>query len=253
MSDEMRVKMFRTALNGYNKTDVTEYIEKMNSDFQAEKQQLQTALADAESVIEEKNTVIESQKQIIADSKDIIENYEQALDKITKLERDAEEKEQLIAAQNDALDKLCCEVEELKNKAKSEGNNELGEKARLYDTMSSQIGDILISANKNAEDIILQAKTDADKIIAAANADALSRNQKARDDARILSESLFKTISDAYGEYFTVSIGKMQSQKNAYEELIKTIENDRSELEKLSNEKREFISQIIQNKTVDPQ
>ncbi len=252
MSEEIRAKLFRNAMNGYNKNDVTEYIEKMNIEFQAEKLRLQTALIDAEKVIAEKNALEEKQKELLAEIEDLKKQCDDANAESESLKSANADKEQLIAAQNDALDKLCCEVEDLKNKSAGERiGTELSEKARLYDTMSSQIGDILINANKNAEDIIATARAKAEKIEKDAEEKANESDANIRSQAKSLSDTLLSQIKDSYAEYYAFQKAKINVEKTKCEELLKLIESDKNELDALAEEKHDSLSALIENASVN--
>ncbi len=253
MSEEMRTKMFRNALNGYNKSDVAEYIQQMNIDFQTERLKLQTAMADAERAITEKNALEEKEKELLARIEALENECAEAKQRIAVLQNDIDDKEQLVAAQNDALDKICSEVEELKGKCDTVNNtgSETSEKARLYDTMSSQIGDILINANKNAEEILEQAKMKAVQIENDAVNNAKISEEKARNDAKTLSENFLFQIKESYGEYYAVEKSKLEAQKMKYDELLELIDADKTELDTLIEKKQREITEIIQNKSLD--
>ncbi len=166
-------KLFRTSVNGFNKSDVTSYIEKMNLDFKKETERLNGELAEKERLLKDSE---EKNKEYTAnadDAKRLQSLLDQAEQKIALLEKKLAESEELINAQNDALDSLCEENESLKDPSTksddAQADGQMVEKARLYDEMSSKIGQILIDANRNADAILTDARHCADTIIEDAN------------------------------------------------------------------------------------
>lgn len=191
-------KLFRTSMNGFNKSDVTSYIEKMNFDFKKETEHLNVQLAEKDRLLKDSKEKVKEYTRNTAKSERLQELLDQAEQKIASLEKKLFESEELINAQNDALDSLCEENESLKNSSiKEDGAQEDGqiaEKARLYDEMSSKIGQILIDANRNADAILTDARRCADSIIEDANkrAGEAVYNASKRSEA-IYAEAIRKT------------------------------------------------------------
>ncbi len=253
MSEELKVKLFRNALNGYNKSDVAEYIERMNSEFQSEKLRLQSAIADSEKLIVEKKDLEVKQTELLQQIERLKAECEDANKRYEELKLKAADKEQLIAAQNDALDKFCSEVEALKNKCTNQEGTapESTEKARLYDAMSSQIGDILINANKNAEEIICSANKKSEEIINSAKQKAEESDNRIREQAKVLSDSFLTQIKESYIEYYAVQKTKVELQKAKCEELLSIINTDKQELDDLAEKKHSEIAEFINKATAN--
>ncbi len=249
MSEEVKTKLFRNALNGYNKSDVSDYIEKMNAEFQSEKFRLQSAIVDTEKLIAEKEALEAKQKELLDQIEALKLQCAEAEKRSEMLELQSADKDQLIVAQNDALDKFCNEVEALKSKCTTEEGTapESTEKARLYDAMSSQIGDILINANKNAEEILADASKKAESIISEANKRAAENEADAKEQAKKLSDSFLTQIKDSYVEYYAVQKTKVEFQKAKCEELLTLINADKQELDELAEKKHSELSKFIEN------
>ena len=158
---------FRTSMGGFNKSDVTAYIDRQNSEFRKVTQSLNDLLAEKDAEIrklKEKAERAETDNSALEEKDAKIAELEE---KIAALEFELSELKD-EAAMKDA------EIAELKDKTSGEAS-ENERKAGLYDDMSSQVGDILISANKSA-----------DGIIAEANARAAAIDEKAASDAKEL-------------------------------------------------------------------
>ena len=159
--------MFRTSMGGFNKADVTEYIDKQNAEFRKVTQSLNGLLAekDAEiAALKERAEKAEAELSTLPEKEEKIKELE---DKAAGLELRLSE----LGRENGELE---AKINELESKVSSE-TSENERKAGLYDDMSSQVGDILISANRSA-----------DGIIAEANAKAAKINEKAASDAEEL-------------------------------------------------------------------
>ncbi len=179
MSKEKMI-YFRTSLGGFNKEDVNSYIEKLNAEFSEREKSARKKLEAAE----EKLTDLERLKS----------ELEQALDKISKLESAAESREKLIKEQLQRIDEQAAEIEALacsKSSAESEAArlaerieslSEIIQKSQKYDGVSSQIGEIILSAKSTADEIVSQAQRESERKIHETNeqlADA-ARNFNAR-------------------------------------------------------------------------
>ena len=169
------VKLFRTAVRGFNKDDVVDYIEKMNFNFKSELdtsskalKEIEGKLAEAQLKNEEYKRAAEENEALKAELERLKEELASAEEAKKELQAKLSESEELAAAQNDALDQLCKENEELKaSSASVQTNNdpEIEEKAKLYDKMSSKIGAVIIDANRNADSVISSAKDEGNAII----------------------------------------------------------------------------------------
>lgn len=159
--------MFRTSMGGFNKADVTEYIDKQNAEFRKVTQSLNGLLA-------EKDAEIAALKERAEKAEAELSSLPEKEEKIKELEDKAAGLELRLSELGRENGELEAKINELESKVSSE-TSENERKAGLYDDMSSQVGDILISANRSA-----------DGIIAEANAKAAKINEKAASDAEEL-------------------------------------------------------------------
>ncbi len=165
---------FRTALSGFNKADVLEYLDKLNADFREENRRGAAALEEKSRLADELSAEAESLKASLAEAKAAAD---EAAAKAAKLEEELagakqalSESEAVIASQTELIDSLQHSAAERVSDGGEKAEAE--RKAELYDGVSSQLGDILIAANKNAEDITEAANVKARELIDGAAADA---------------------------------------------------------------------------------
>ena len=169
-------KLFRTAVGGFNKDDVAQYIERINFEFNRDISIAKNETAELRSKLEQAEAELERYKATgigaerfeakITVLEDNLAKSEAAVKQLTEKLVEAEER---INTQNDALDKLCVENEELKSNVQTvaaPADPEVEEKAKLYDQMSSKIGVLIMDANRNADTLIAAANDEAAVIVA---------------------------------------------------------------------------------------
>ena len=170
MNDSNSMLRFRESFRGYNKDDVNAYIEQVNARFSRRESDLRAQIADL-------------QNRMPAPAANTADDGT---------------KKRLEAAETENA-KLKAELEELKNSAA--GNSEKDEKSRLYDSMSSQVGNILIVANSNADKIRNDAEEDAKRIKAEAELEAEKIRRDAETKMNTMIDELegkLKSVSDSY-------------------------------------------------------
>ncbi|MBQ7700085.1 MAG: hypothetical protein IJT49_07070 [Clostridia bacterium] len=157
--------LFRTSMGGFNKADVMAYLDKQNADFRELTNQKNEAVAAKEAEI----------ASLRAQLDDLLNRVEQAEAAAASL-KEKEELEAKLKEAEDAIAEKDALIEKLQAEAKgASADNE--RKAGLYDEMSSQLGDILLTANKNADCIIAQAIEKAAEINEKAAAEAEERKR----------------------------------------------------------------------------
>lgn len=203
-------ELFRKSMSGYNKKDVNEYIEAASIRAQKREAEFESRIADLENTLkaaEERANIAESrdfseekavyEKQIAelkSEHEKTLGNVKGEYDgKISEITEKLAEGEKIIEAQTEYIEKLKDAVAKLKDELESsretidayeKKNSEasaLTEKASKYDNLSSQIGELMLSAGNTAEHIIKDAKCKAAEIIADADKksnDALGVLQK---------------------------------------------------------------------------
>lgn len=138
--------VFRSSAAGYNKRDVNQFILSMNAKFSAAE---------------------EGYKKEISTLKENCQKGAQALEKLGTAEAENEALRRELEAMRFELGELrrekealsTCDTEELENVRK---------KAALYDTMSSQFGDVMLTASHNAEQMISDARRESEQTLEAA-------------------------------------------------------------------------------------
>jgi cell division septum initiation protein DivIVA len=198
--------LFRTSMGGFNKADVMAYLDKQNADFRELAKQKDDALAAKDAEI----------ASLRAQLDDMINRANEAGAE-EKTSEEAEELKAKLQAAEAALAEKDAEIEKLKGDSeKASSENE--RKAGLYDDMSSQIGDILLTANKNA-----------DTIIAEANAKAAEINEKAVEDAeerRRCFEARMSRISAAVRNNTAAAADNFRGDVKAELEIMRKLLED---------------------------
>lgn len=143
------------------------------------------------------------------------------------------------------------EIEQIKASASDES---VAYKLDMYDKISSQIGDILINANRNADDIISSAKQEAERILARTEEEVSSRKvecekavelQQKKTEAHFrnvrsgISSSAERTLSALRDEFsgnmnncvreIQTGISEMQYQMNALMSFLKQKQEELNE------------------------
>ena len=185
MNDSNSMLRFRESFRGYNKDDVNAYIEQINMRFSRRESDLRAQIADLQN-------------------RQPVPTAAPAVDDGTKARLANAEAENA---------KLRAELAELKNNAA--GDSERDEKSKLYDSMSAQVGNILIVANSNADKIRSDAEEDAKRIKAEAELEAekLRRDAEAKMNSMIAElDGKLKAVSDNYLENYAKLIAEAKER-----------------------------------------
>lgn len=216
MADKDNV-LFRTSVNGFNKSDVNSYIMKINAELEA---------ADKTAENSKKET-----DKIKADLKDALSELEEA-------KKELAEQNSIISAQYEEIDALKEKLAALPERAEKAEDDSLSEKAELYEKMSAEIGDVLIDAKKSANEYLSRAKT---KIS--------GRSEKAlgaiTDDMREGVDGCFRETT-AYMNAMQIEINRLladfSGKNKSMNERIKALH---SSLSKNINEEIDSMSEAI--------
>lgn len=195
-----RMVFFRSALGGFNREDVNNYIEKLNADF-----------AERERMAKKK---LEAAEAKYAEFDDVRTQLHQSLLRVTELEESATQRENLIAEYISRIETQAAEIEALRASkssaeseidllsAKLESLSEAIQKSEKYDDISTQVGEIILTAKSTAEEIIVKAEKEADAKRAAADAQmenaAASFNARAATAAYAIKGHMKKLAHDSY-------------------------------------------------------
>lgn len=248
-------KLFRTAVGGFNKEDVAQYIEKMNFEFNRDISIARNEAAEWKSKCEKIEKELESRKASgmeterygakIAVLEENLAKSEATVKELIEKLSDAEER---LNAQNDALDKLCVENENLKSDvpvSESKTDPEIEEKAKLYDKMSSKIGMVIMDANRNADAVISAAKDEAAGIISSAETEAEHIINNANEKAEAIYSDACRRADIFSNEYKALFVKYSTSISSSLKNIENEIDLCDSEL-KLKAEglhKNEYISE----------
>lgn len=176
---------FSTSLNGYNKTEVTNYIEEQAIEAQRLRE------------------TIEKLKKDIKDHTTIIAENESLKARVVELEEANSHKDEAVAEKKSNND------DEEKRKQYYELCVQMGEKI-LSAEASSQL--IINNANEKAEEILTQAKVEAKKLIA-----STAENLRQQSDCVYEAIRLHRQKQQEIGDALTLSLKTIN-------ELIKSIE-----------------------------
>lgn len=150
---------FRESFRGYNRDDVKAYIEQLSIIFSKKEAELQARVSELEA----KLFSIESLPVNVHTD----EEYNELSEKLSNAEN------------------------EIKRLIDEKETDREAEKSRIYDEMSAQVGNIIISANTNADKIIAEAKEEAARVKSEADIYANS----VKDEAYKMREEIIGGIN----------------------------------------------------------
>ena len=195
-----KMVFFRSALGGFNREDVNNYIEKLNAEF-----------AERERAAKKK---LEAAEEKCAELENIKAQLDTKLLRLAELEAEAEQREKLITEYIGKIEEQTAEIQSLQDSkctaeseidllsAKLESLSDAIQKSEKYDDISAQIGEIILSARSTAEEIISKAEKEADAKRAAADAQmenaAANFNARAATAAYAIKGQMKKLARDSY-------------------------------------------------------
>lgn len=207
MLDKMPAPTFRTAVGGYNKDDINNYIRETNASFLASSKEYEDRIHDlSTSVAERDRTIAELKKKLsAADSEELsrlrLKNGELSDALASVGEENRRFGERIKELERELAELRAAEAEE----AEEEPVPEEKQKAEAYDKVSAQIGRILLDARENAESVIAAAQSEADEIRAqardeleAARSEADGMRRDVEEDCRRTKEKL-RNVGTAFG------------------------------------------------------
>lgn len=209
-------KAFRTSMGGFNKDDVNMYILRQSREFKEKEENYKKEIEKLSCQIEVMNIDF-----------DEIETLREKLSKITS---DTDEYEKKIS-------KYKLRIEELE-KALAEKNAEASKddkapdfnKIRMYDQLSSQIGEIIIGANKNADDVIKKAETAAKKLLEESEKNAIEAKARLQVAFDSIISGLRKDIEAETDSCIKEFRSYTQSINSGSQNMIAEIEKRYSEM-----------------------
>ncbi len=254
-------KYFRSAMRGFNKEDVNAYVIELNREFSDKESELLDQINNLRRALEEsekeKNKIVEDMEEL---RNAVAENGVLA-ESLTKITEERDKLLVLIEEQNNNVELLQNKIDHLTEELKTQlDTNALSEKTitelkgklnsaetqlstlinendtitstdsdaeiiSKYEHISSQIGDILISANKNADEIVKNAYTEAKKT--RAESIKAAEHERLRIEAAVaaiifaINNDLENGVDGCIREFKNYSEDILYSSKTMIDELNK--------------------------------
>ncbi len=174
--------------------------------------------SEAEAQINVMNNLKTENKRLASELEAAANNNTSSLDEeIARLTSLNNEKDTIIVSLNDELERVNAENIALSESVKAnESKADMGDvndrtsdayKLDMYNKISSQLGDILINANRNADDIVSAAKADAERMIADTQVECDKKLEESTAEAKHtreriaeISENIIASVSgDLHG------------------------------------------------------
>ncbi len=215
---------FRSAVGGYNREDVNRYILHFNRELeekeaavQKERSALEARVAEADDSVSSANA---ERDAALADKESVLATLSTVQEELASLR----EKLALLEEENVAL------TAELATRPLPETDSDKSEKSEKYDQISSQIGDIMISASASADAIVAAANEQASKILSETEKEAHDIRTRLSDTAdqmlRCISSELYTSTDHCYSEL----MGLLKEMQDNTENLIRNFENKSRDL-----------------------
>ena len=205
---DVKSPVFRTAVGGFNKKDVNEYIARLCLDCDTTVAELEKSLEDAKTRYDE---------LVEANEKEAIRKESKELTKANNV----------ISAQNEQLESLKAENTALRDeldalKARLTDLGEIEAKLAQYESMTNRMGEIFMEATADAERIKNEAKFASDAMLAKAEMECRSRRAAADTQLKKLAESRKTELTRLFDETKT-GIGRILT---AFSERSQSIVSD---------------------------
>lgn len=273
MANSKELVVFKNALNGYNREDVNNYISKMNNEFRKNEENYRANLNEQDNeicLLKDKISALEESVKNSTPNNGLIDSLSQELQKyrssvsqqakeIASLETEITNLMSLNQTCNDQITTLNQKLQDAVatiNQYHTESKTFI-DKAKLYDKMSSQIGDMIIAANSTAEETISNAKYEANEILAKANleagrivknAEALLQETKlkATEKANKLLNQLTQnsaSMLESYNKDLAVSVS---DTKNALSNVISDLHKKNASLDSRMSDIKNNLTQFLQ-------
>ena len=223
--------LFRTSMGGFNKADVMAYLDKQNADFNELIKQKDDLAAEKDAEIASLRAQLDS----------VLQNAQQSApaEDTEELKAKLEEAEAAVAEKDALIEKLRADAEN--------ASSESERKAELYDDMSAQLGDILITANKNADSIIAEANAKAAEINEKAAADAEERKRCFEARMARISAAV-KNNSAAAAENFRGDIKtELEMMRQLLSDTVKTVDEKSAAFSELADKLEKRINAELES------
>ncbi|MCI9448749.1 MAG: hypothetical protein HFE30_00635 [Clostridiales bacterium] len=209
-------KAFRTSMGGFNKDDVNMYILRQSREFKEKEENYKKEIEKLSCQIEVMNIDF-----------DEIETLREKLSKITS---DTDEYEKKISEYKFRIEELEKALAEKSAEASKDDKAPDFNKIRMYDQLSSQIGEIIIGANKNADDVIKKAETAAKKLLEESEKNAIEAKARLQVAFDSIISGLRKDIEAETDSCIKEFRSYTQSINSGSQNMIAEIEKRYSEM-----------------------
>ena len=212
---------FRESFRGYNRDDVNAYIEQLNSNFSKKEAELRAIISDMQvsrdSAVNEANTELQNK---LNDTTDALNSAKAEINRLSE------------------------ELSALKAKYEVEAS----EKSRLYDSMTSQVGGIIIQANANADKIVAEARAEAETIRQNSLAESrkiMTEAEEIRSQAKIYADNCVRMAKESCVNEFDSIVSDASNELSTVCERIKSRTN--SLLEGLKDKEKITVAKLNNN------
>lgn len=226
--------LFRTSMGGFNKADVMAFLDKQNADFRELTKQKDDALAAKDEEIALLRAQLDETEKRASEA----ESAAKTSDETDELRAKLQEAESALAEKD-------AEIEDLKNEIEKAGaENE--RKAGLYDDMSSQLGDILLTANKNAEMIIAEANAKAAEINEKAVLDAEERKRSFEARMNRISAAVRNNTATAAENFREDIKAELEIMRRLLGDTVKTVDEKSAAFTELADKLEKRLKAELQ-------
>ena len=247
---------FRTAIGGYNKEDINNYIREINADFLTATREFEDRINSLEKAVRERDDNLSELKKEIdllsadkkaAEEADALvtalrERCETMAEEVAKLKEDKLASDLREEASARRIEELQGIIDELRQQ---EEDGELSHKAEMYDKMSGQLGRVMLDARENAGEIVAQAHENA----AAVRAEAENALSEAESEAeRIIKGAEFeRACTEDKLRRLKVEFGRSAAEiaENIGEEYCTLIRDMCEKLQGLSDDVRDETQKFM--------
>ncbi|MGN1345712.1 MAG: hypothetical protein ACI4V1_02940 [Eubacteriales bacterium] len=190
--NQENIKIFRSAIGGFNREDVTNYIREVDRKHADILEEITAHLEEANQKNKELSVKAEEDRHALDEIQQTNETLKETIRTLTAEREEAHRQADACRAETEKLNTMLAEANErltvldgekqlLNEKIRSleaelekaapeedvsdpKDHSSPAYKLAMYDKISSQLGDILINANRNADDILSAAREEAEKL-----------------------------------------------------------------------------------------
>lgn len=256
MAGKENMPTFRTAIGGYNKEDINNYIREINADFLTATREFEDRINSLEKAVRERDDNLSELKKEIdllsadkkaAEEADALvtalrERCETMAEEVAKLKEDKLASDLREEASARRIEELQGIIDELRQQ---EEDGELSHKAEMYDKMSGQLGRVMLDARENAGEIVAQAQKNAAAVRAEAET-ALSEAEgeaeriiKGAESERACTEDKLRRLKVEFGR------SAAEIAENIGEEYCTLIRDMCEKLQGLSDDVRDETQKFM--------